>query len=81
MSHSHRRKANALAASFVMTTLSLSGCNKTPEVTVNPASPKTEDCHPHAGSKNEHCHKSEKPKPLEPEKPIIIANPPMPAPK
>ncbi len=84
MSHSHQRKASALAASFVITTLSISGCGAPPEVTKvsgNPPPPKTEDCHPHAGSKDEHCHKNEKPKPPEPQKPIIITNPPMPAPK
>jgi hypothetical protein len=81
MSHSHRRKASALATSFVITTLSISGCDKAPEVTVNPPPPKTEDCHPHGGNKDEHCHKNEKPKSPEPEKPIIIANPPMPTPK
>ncbi len=81
MSHSYQRKASVLATSFVITTLGISSCGKTPEVTVNPAPPKIEDCHPHSGSKDEHCHKSEKPKPPEPKKPIIIANPPMPAPK
>lgn len=81
MPHSQQRKASMLAASFVITTLSMSGCDKTPKVSVNPPPPKTADCHPHAGNKDEHCHKTEAPKPPEPEEPRIITNPPRPAPK